>query len=138
MKRFGKLAAGALLVAGAAIGATLATTAPAAADVTVGVGIGIPGVEYYGPSPDYVNPCAYPRYRYFHPDYCYGYGPTYYGYYDQRYHGPGYYEPAIGGFWFHDSFGHRRWRGGEFHGGGFHDHDWHGDHDGWHDRDDHH
>jgi len=129
MKRFGKLAAGALLLAGTAIGTTVATTAPAAAHVSVGIGIGIPGVGVYG---GYRNPCDSSRYRYYHPDYCYGYGPAYYGpdydgYYDYGYYGPGYYEPVMGGFWFTDGGGHRRWHGGSFHGGGFHGHSgWHG------------
>lgn len=141
MKRFGKIAMGALMLAGTAVGATLSTTAPAeAAHVSVGIGIGVPG--YYGPRPYYRNPCDSPRYRYYHPDYCYGYGPTYYGpnyygYYDQGYYGPGYYEPVIGGFWFTDSFGHRHWHHGGFHGGGFHGRgSWHsggwGGHGGWH------
>ena len=136
MKRFGKLAIGALMLAGSAVGATVATTAPADAHVSVGIGIGVPGPVYAGPR-YYGNPCDSPRYRYYHQGYCYGYGPayygpSYYGYYDQGYYGPGYYEPYAGGFWFTDSFGHRRWHGGSFHGGGFHGHasyhagGWHG------------
>jgi hypothetical protein len=139
MKSFGKLALGALMLAGTAVGTTVATTAPADAHVSVGIGIGIPGPGYYAPRPYYRNPCDSPRYRYYHPDYCYGYGPayygpTYYGYYDQGYYGPGYYEPVVGGFWFTDSFGHRRWHGGSFHGGGFHGHAaWRGGyHGGYH------
>ncbi|MGN6515220.1 MAG: hypothetical protein ACTHLR_05195 [Rhizomicrobium sp.] len=132
MKRFGKIAMGALMLAGTAVGATLSTTAPADAHVSVGIGIGVPGPGYYAPRPYYGNPCDSPRYRYYHPNYCYGYGPayygpSYYGYYDQGYYGPGYYEPVIGGFWFTDSFGHRHWHHGSFHGGGFHGHaSWHG------------
>jgi len=102
MKRFGKYAIATLMVAGTAFGATLATTAPADARVAVGIGIGVPG-PYYG------NPCANPDYRYYHPDYCYGYGPGYYG---AAY-------PA-GGFWITDSFGHRHW-----HAGGHGDGHWH-------------
>ena len=137
MKRFGKLAFGALMLAGSAVGATVATTAPADAHVSVGIGIGIPGAGYYAPRPYYRNPCDSPRYRYYHQGYCYGYGPAYYGpnyygYYDQGYYGPGYYEPVVGGFWFTDGGGHRRWHRGSFHGGGFHGRgEWHGDHDGW-------
>ena len=122
MKSFGKLAFGALMLAGTAAGTTLATTAPAEA-AHVSIGIGIPGPGYYAPRPYYANPCDSPRYRAYHQGYCYGYGPAYYGpnyygYYDQGYYGPGYYEPVVGGFWFTDSFGHRRWHGGGFHGGG--------------------
>ena len=138
MKSFGKLALGALMLAGTAAGTTVATTAPAEARVSVGIGIGVPG--YYAPRPYYRNPCDSARYRYYHRDYCYGYGPAYYGpdyygYYDQGYYGPGYYEPVIGGFWFTDGGGRRHWHGGSFHGGGFHGHDgWHGGggHGGWH------
>lgn len=96
MKHIGKLAIGALMLAGSALGATLATTAPADARVSIGIGIGGPG--YYG------NPCRYARYRYYHPRRCgYGYGPGY----------------GVGGIWITDSFGHRHWRGGHggFHGG---------------------
>ena len=136
MKRIGKMALGALMLAGSAVGATVATTAPADAHVSVGIGIGIPGAGYYAPRPYYGNPCDSPRYRYYHQGYCYGYGPAYYGpdyygYYDQGYYGPGYYEPVVGGFWFTDTFGHRRWHHGSFHGGGFHGHaSWHSG--GWH------
>jgi len=141
MKSFGKIALGALMMAGTAAGATVATTAPASAHVSVGIGIGVPG--YYAPRPYYRNPCDSPRYRYYHRDYCYGYGPAYYGpnyygYYDYGYYGPGYYEPVVGGFWFTDGYGHRRWHHGSFRGGGFHGHasyhgGWHGGgHGSWH------
>jgi hypothetical protein len=104
MKRIGKYAAGALMLAGSALGMTLAATAPADAHVSVGIGIGVPG--YYGYDRD---PCASPRFRYYHREYCYaGYGPA-------AYYGPGY----AGGFWFTDSFGHRQWHGGGYHGGGY-------------------
>jgi len=131
MKRIGKMAFGALMLAGSAVGATVAMTAPADAHVSVGIGIGIPGPGYYAPR-GYENPCDSARYRYYHQNYCYGYGPAYYGpnyygYYDQGYYGPGYYEPVVGGFWFTDGGGHRHWHSGSFHGGGFHGHaSWHG------------
>jgi len=128
MKRIGKLAFGALLMAGTAMGVTLATTAPADARVSIGIGIGIPG-------PGYGNPCDSPRFRYYHPERCDrgDYGPDYYGYYDSGFYGPGYYEPGIDGFWFTDGFGHRRFHGGAFHGGGFHGHSgWSGGHGGGH------
>jgi hypothetical protein len=101
--------------------------------VSVGIGIGVPGPGYYGPG--YGNPCYSPRFRYYHPGACggYGYGPAYYGYYDSGFYGPGYYEPVAGGFWFTDSFGHRQWHGGAFHGGGFHAGAFHGGgHGHWH------
>jgi hypothetical protein len=124
MKRFGKIAIGAAMLAGSAVGATLATTAPADAHVSVGIGIGVPGPVYVAPPPP-ENPCYDARYRYYHPRYCGGaayYGPDYYGYYDSGFYGPGYYEPVVGGFWFTDSYGHRRWHGGGWHGGGGHHH----------------
>jgi hypothetical protein len=137
MKRFGKLALGALMMAGTAAGAMVVTTAPAsAAHVSIGIGVPLPG--YYAPRPYYNNPCDSPRYRYYHQGYCYGYGPAYYGsdyygYYDQGYYGPGYYEPVIGGFWFTDGGGHRHWHRGSFHGGGFHGRaSWHSGGGSWH------
>jgi hypothetical protein len=132
MKRFGKYAIGALMLAGSTLGVTLATTAPADAHVSVGIGIGVPGPGYgYGPA--YGNPCADPHYRYYHPEYC-GEPGYYAGYYDEGFYGPGYYSPAVGGFWFTDSWGHRRWHGG--HGGwgghGFHGGSWHSGGGHWH------
>jgi hypothetical protein len=109
MRRFGKLAAGALMLAGTTAAATLVTTAPADAHISVGIGIGIPGPAYYGG-----NPCYNARYRYYHPEYC-GYAQNY----GQGYYGSGYYAPVGNGLWFTDAWGHRRWRDGEsrFHGG---------------------
>ena len=124
MRRFGKLAAGALMLAGA----TLVTTAPADAHITFGIGIGIPGPAYYGG-----NPCYNARYRYYHPEYC-GYPDGYgRGYYDQRYYGSGYYAP---GLWFTDAWGHRRWRDDDSDGTRFHDGDWDHRDGGWHGDDD--
>ncbi|HWA31246.1 MAG TPA: hypothetical protein VG867_09105 [Rhizomicrobium sp.] len=130
MKQFGKIAMGALMLAGSAIGATVATTAPAsAAHVSVGIAVGAPA-----PRPAYGlrdNPkCRDPHWAYENSKFCpsiYGpggiprqYGPNYYGYYDSGYYGPGYYEPAVGGFWFIDVSGHRRYHKGRFDGRGFH------------------
>jgi hypothetical protein len=122
MKRLGKYTLAALMLAGSTLGVTLATTAPANAHVSVGIGIGIPGPGYYrggyyggGYGGGYYgggydnSPCASPRFRYYHPDYC-GY-PSYYG---SSYYGPG----IVDGFWFTDSFGNRSWRGGGGHWGG--------------------
>ena len=55
MKRCGKYAIGALMLAGSTLGVTLSTTAPADAHVSVGIGIGVPGPSY---GPGYRNPCA--------------------------------------------------------------------------------
>ncbi len=140
MKRFAKLALGALLLAGA----TAITTAPADARVTVGIGIGIPG-PYYGPH-YYYGP---PRYS----GYCDPYGPYYDPYYCDDYAPVAYwYDPVfIDGVWVRGPFRwhwdhgrrafwvHGGWRYDEWHGGprpdfrGWHDRDWHDR--GWHDRD---
>jgi hypothetical protein len=100
MRKFAKIALGAMLLAGAA---TAMASAPADARVVVGVGVG-PG--YYGPAPapyPYDYNCAYYGYcGYPAPAY-----PAYYG---------GYYGPSIAlGF------------GGGWHGGG-HWHGGHGHH----------
>jgi hypothetical protein len=74
MKRFGKLALGALMLGGLAIGAS-----PVSAGVGVSVGIGAPA--YYG----YGHSCRWYFYHGFAaPAYCYdgyygGYGPVVYG-----------------------------------------------------------
>lgn len=116
MKHFGKLALGAVMMAGTAI----ATTPPANAGVTVGIGVGVPAPVYAAP------PCAY--------------GPGYCGYYSYNYpvfvggawvYGPHYYRwwgghPWV---WWHGGWhtGFRGgWRGAGWHGG------WRGWHGGWH------
>ncbi|HSC61443.1 MAG TPA: hypothetical protein VLC29_09425 [Rhizomicrobium sp.] len=124
MSKFGNIAMGALMMAGTAIGATVATTAPAsAAHVSVGIGIGVPVVPVRG------DKCYSRQWAYMHPQICGYAGPNYYGYYDTGYFGPGYYEPAANGFWFVDFNGHRRWHAGRFYGRGFHRGGWHR---GWH------
>ena len=135
MKSFGKIAVAALMLTGSTVGATTVATTSAEAGVSVGIGIGVPG-----PAPVYhagVDPrCHSAHFVYFHHWLCPGYtavspgqpvyvGPAYYGYYDSGFYGPGYYEPVVGGFWFTDTFGHRRWHPGEFHGTGFHPGHWH-------------
>lgn len=133
MKRFGKIAMSALMLAGSAVGATLMTTAPASAShVSVGIAIGAPAPRYerhyYGPRD---NPrCRDPHWAYSNSKFCpsiYGrggipinYGERYYGYYDSGYYGPGYYEPAADGFVFIDLDGNRRYHRGRFDGRGFH------------------
>ena len=67
MKRFGKIALGALMLGGA----VAATTVPADARVVVGIGLGVPVGGYYAPY------YGYPYYGY--PYYGYGYAPVVYG-----------------------------------------------------------
>jgi hypothetical protein len=72
MKRFGKIALGALMLGGA----VAATTVPADARVAVGIGIGVPVGGYYG----YGYPAyGYPYYGYPYYGYGYGYAPVVYG-----------------------------------------------------------
>jgi hypothetical protein len=93
MKRFTKIALGALMLAGTA------TVAAAPASARVVVGIGAPVA--YAPGP-VCNPYS----PYYNPNYC-GYGPGYVG-------GPGF---GFGGW--HDGWHAGGFHGG-FHGGGFH------------------
>ena len=115
MKRFGKLALGALMLGGAA----LAAATPAAARVSIGIGIGVPGFGGY-----YDNPCAYPRYRYYHPGAC-GY-PVYSEpvFIDGAWFGGPHYYRYSGGHrsvWYHNSWrsdfrgGHAQAHGGHWH-----------------------
>ena len=107
MTRFGKLALGALLMAGTAMGSTVALTTPASAGVVVGVGV--PGYYPY-----------YPYYGYYgYPGY-YGYGGPYVGV-GWGWHGGccwGGWRGAWGGW--HGGYGgwHGGWGG--WHGAGFH------------------
>lgn len=105
MTRLGKFAAGALLMAGTAIGTTAALTTPADARVVVGVGIGVPAYGY--------GCCGYPYYGGY-----YGY-PAYYGYYGGPYVG---WRGGYGwrGYGWRAGW-HPGWHGG-WHGGGWH---WH-------------
>lgn len=83
MRKFAKVAVGALLVAGATTATTAAMTSPAEARVAVGFSIGGPG--YYG----YFGPSYYPAYPY--PAYYGGYyGPRPYPYYYGRPYWRGY------------------------------------------------
>jgi hypothetical protein len=107
MKLFTKAALGALMLAGAAIG----TTAPAAAHVSVGIGIGVPG-PYYGPPPGYAYCDRYSRW--YDPYRCDSYYDNYY------YGGPVF----VDGIFFGGGYGHG-WHGG-WHGG----HGWGGGHGG--------
>jgi len=90
MKRFGKIALGAVMLAGAA----MAWATPASAAVGIGLGI---GPAYYAPPGAVCDPYS----RFYDPYYCNGY-------YD--YYGP---SVAIGGYW------GGYWHGGR-HFGGFH------------------
>jgi len=107
MKKFAKVALGAVMLAGAAT----ALSAPAEARVVVGIGGYDYGPGYYGPS----YSCS-PYSRWYDPYRCGYYAPRYARpYYDGYYGGPS----IVFGFG-----GGGGWRGG--HGG------WHGGHGGWH------
>lgn len=100
------------LLAAAAIALTALslTGAPEArADVGISIGIPLPGVTFYAPSPPvyYSAPAYYPR-AYYAP-------PAYYGY------GYGGYGPGYGSVYFGRSWGGHRYHGGGHgyrHGGG--------------------
>jgi len=96
MTNLGKLAAGALLMAGTAIGATAVTTTPASARVVVGIGVGVPGYyPYYGYPCGYYGYCGYPAY------YGYGYGGPY-AWWGGRWHWRAGFHPGFRGrFGFH-------------------------------------
>jgi hypothetical protein len=98
MKRFAKIALGAVMLAGAAT----AIASPASAGVYVGVGAPVA----YGAAP-----ACDPYSPYYSPYYC-GYGPAYVG-------GPviGF---GFGGGWHGGGFHGGGFHGGGFHGGGFH------------------
>ena len=101
MKKFAKVALGALMLAGAA---TAVAATPADARVSIGIGLGAP--VYAAPYPYYASYSCDPYSRWYDPYRCDrgSYYPSYYGY------GP---SVVIGGH-FGGSF-----RGGDFHGGGF-------------------
>jgi hypothetical protein len=108
MKKFTKITLGALLAAGATLGATAA----AQAQVSFGIGIGAPG--YYG-SPAYSYSCD-PYSRWYDPYRCDTYAPRYYG---QSYYGsPSIYfgRNFVGGFRDRDDF-RGGWGGGDRDGG---------------------
>jgi hypothetical protein len=102
MRKFTKVALGALMVAGATTATTAALTGPAEARVSVGIGLGFPG--YYGPAygPAYYDPYYYGGYGY------YGY-PAYYGYYGRPWH-RGYYGRGWRGGWHGGWHGRGHWR----------------------------
>jgi hypothetical protein len=107
MKRFAKIALGAVLMAGA----TTAIAAPASARVFVGVGAPLaygatPACDPYSPyySPYY---CGYGRDYVRGPVFGFGFGG---GWHDRDFHGG-----------FHDGGWHDRGFHGGFHDGGFHD-----------------
>ena len=124
MRKLASLALGAGLLALSAV----AMAEPAAARGSFGVYIGPGGYGpgyggYYGRSYgpaygyDYRDYCRDRRYRYYHRYEC----DRYYGYDDSYYDDP-YYGGGFPGFFFFDSFGHRRFR--------HFDHDRHFDHGG--------
>jgi hypothetical protein len=112
MKNITKIALGAALL-GASVAGFIA---PAEAGISVGIGIGVPGV-WYGPP----GPCA--GYRYY-----YGTPWASCGYWD-------YDEPIfVDGYWYHGPFYYRWWHGERqfwFHGG-WRVNEWHGGPGGWH------
>lgn len=120
MKHLGKLAFGALLMAGTAIGATATLSTPASAGVVVGVGV--PAYPYYGGYPYY----GYPYYGY--PYYGYGYGGPYIGVGWGWRGGWGCCGWGWRGGWGGWHGGYGGWRGGYggFHGGAFHGGGFHG------------
>jgi hypothetical protein len=104
MKKFTKIALGALMLAGVTTVGTAAISTPAEARVSVGIGLGFPG--YYGGYGGYYGPAYYgPAYYdpYYYRPYPYYYGRPYYrgGYYGGR----GYYRGGYG----HHGYG-RHWR----------------------------
>ena len=106
MKRFGKIAAGALLLAGAAT----VIAVPAQAQVSFGVGIGGPvyGGGYYGRGYGGYGASCDPRSRWYNPYRCGGdYGYYDPGYYAEPYYGGGYYSPGIyfGGYGGYGGYG---------------------------------
>jgi hypothetical protein len=93
MNKLAKLAMGAVLAGGLAV----AAAEPAAAQVHIGIGIGIPG-GYFGGHPG--------RWCYWHPGACHGYGGPY---------GPGVYWAGRGywyggHWWVHRYWWHGGWR----------------------------
>jgi hypothetical protein len=91
MKAMKKVAIGALI----ACGVTVATAASVDARVSIGIGIGIPGVGVYGPG-------------YYPPGPCYNYHYAYNGYCGY----PAYADPVfIGGVWYNGSHNYRTWHG---------------------------
>ena len=76
MRKFAKIALGALMVAGAATATTAAMTSPAEARGGVSFSFGV-GPGYYG---GYYGPAYYPAYPAYYDDYYYGRPyPYYYG-----------------------------------------------------------
>jgi uncharacterized membrane protein len=114
MRNITKLAIGAVLACGAAI----ATAAPAAAQVSFGIGVGAPVVPVAPAYPAYSCYDAYGNYVYSYP-YCTAYSypaPVYGGPIVEPYFGVGL---GFGGWgWGHRDFGHfRGFERGGFHGG---------------------
>ncbi len=99
MKRFGKIALGAIMSVGAAV-VTVGATAPADAHVAIGIGIGAPG--YYG------NPCAHPRFRYYHPARC-----GWHNYHRAGWYGGHYWHHRDYDRWHHHGWRHDRWHDGD-------------------------
>ena len=105
MKKFAKVAFGALMLAGAA---TAVAATPADARVSIGIGFG--GPVYGAPYPYYASYSCDPYSRWYDPYRC-----------DRGYYSGGYYGPSVvfGGN-FCGGWHGGGYRGGNFHGGGFH------------------
>jgi hypothetical protein len=97
MRKFAKVALGALMMAGAATATTAAMTSPAEARVSVGIGLGFPG--YYGPAyyPGYYGPAYYDPYYY--PAYPYYGRPYWRGHYGYGWRGRYGYRGGYRGYW---------------------------------------
>ena len=123
MKRFAKVALGALMLPGAA---TAVASSPADARVVVGFGVGGPGYYggYYGPAYRPAYSCD-PYSRWYDPYRCDYYAPSYYAPYYGGYYGPSVSFGFGGGFRDHDGWGGgfrgRDHDGGSRGGGGFRD-----------------
>jgi len=111
MRRFGKMALAALMVAGA--GAALSTPAAARTDIGISFGFGYPGYANFGPC-DYYNYYNAPPPWGLPPNYCdydVYYEPVFWG--GEWYRGPIYYRWVHGGrvFWLNGGWRHDEWRG---------------------------
>jgi hypothetical protein len=132
MQKFGKIALGTFMAAGALLG-IMAVSAPADAGVSVGVGVAVPGpAVVYGPGYYPPGPCA--TYNYYYPGYC-GY-PVYNGSIlinGVWVAGPHYYSWWGGRPWFWGAGGWHYWGGWRgAHWGWSHAGGWHGGYGAWH------
>jgi hypothetical protein len=98
MRTLRHLAIAALALGGTALGGAFVGTTPASAGVSVGIGIGVPGI--YGTYRIRTGPCSRPRFAYMHPYQC--------GY-------PRFSEPVfIDGVWVNEPLYYRTYGGNRF------------------------